>query len=185
MLNTDTIQITPELLALIAEIEEFKGAWRALGTLAPERLNALRRVAAIESTGSSTRIEGSKLSDRDVERLLGNLEIKSFATRGEQEVAGYAEVMNTIFHAWPDIKITENPIRQFHRDLLTDSHKDEWHRGNYKTASNSVAAFDENGQQIGIVFETAIPLDTPRLMAELIDWLNELSILVQSCHPKL
>ena len=99
MLNTDTIQITPELLALIAEIEEFKGAWRALGTLAPERLNALRRVATIESIGSSTRIEGSKLSDRDIERLLGNLEIKSFATRDEQEVAGYAEVMNTIFHA--------------------------------------------------------------------------------------
>ncbi|MDD1635077.1 MAG: hypothetical protein LUQ06_01940 [Methylococcaceae bacterium] len=99
MLNTDTIQITPELLALIAEIEEFKGAWRALGTLAPERLSALRRVATIESIGSSTRIEGSKLSDRDVERLLGNLEIKSFATRDEQEVAGYAEVMNTIFHA--------------------------------------------------------------------------------------
>jgi len=99
MLNTDTIQITPELLALIAEIEEFKGAWRALGTLAPERLNALRRVATIESIGSSTRIEGSKLSDRDVERLLGNLEIKSFATRDEQEVAGYAEVMDTLFHA--------------------------------------------------------------------------------------
>jgi len=98
MLNTDTIQITPELLALIAEIEEFKGAWRALGTLAPERLNALRRVATIESIGSSTRIEGGKLSNRDVERLLGNLEIKSFATRDEQEVAGYAEVMDTIFH---------------------------------------------------------------------------------------
>ena len=114
MLNTDTIQITPELLALIAEIEEFKGAWRALGTLAPERLNALRRVATIESIGSSTRIEGSKLSNRDVERLLGNLEIKSFATRDEQEVAGYAEVMDTIYHAWPDIKITENHIRQFH-----------------------------------------------------------------------
>jgi Fic family protein len=172
MLKTDTIQITPELLKLISEIDEFKGAWRALGTLAPERLNALRRVATIESIGSSTRIEGSKLSDRDVERLLANLEIKSFDTRDEQEVAGYAEVMNTIFNAWSDIKFTENYIRQFHRDLLAYSHKDEWHRGNYKTSSNSVAAFDEGGQQIGIVFETATPYDTPRLMTELIDWLN-------------
>jgi Fic family protein len=75
MLNTDTIQITPELLGIIAEIDEFKGAWRALGSLAPERLNALRRVATIESIGSSTRIEGSKLSDRGVERLLATLEI--------------------------------------------------------------------------------------------------------------
>ncbi|TAN49317.1 MAG: Fic family protein [Methylococcaceae bacterium] len=172
MLNTDTIQITPELLALIAEVDEFKGAWRALGTLAPERLSALRRVATIESIGSSTRIEGSRLSDREVERLLGNLEIKSFATRDEQEVAGYAEVMDTLFNAWADITITGNHIRQLHRDLLVYSDKDEWHRGDYKTSSNSVAAFDEHGQQIGIVFETATPFDTPRLMAELVDWLN-------------
>jgi Fic family protein len=69
MLNTDTISITPEILGLVAEIDEFKGAWRALGTLAPQRLNALRYVATIESIGSSTRIEGSKLTDREVERL--------------------------------------------------------------------------------------------------------------------
>jgi len=170
-INTDTILITPEILALIAEIDEFKGAWRALGTLAPERLSALRRVATIESIGSSTRIEGSKLTDRDVERLLANLEIKSFTTRDEQEVAGYAEAMDLVFRAWEDLKITENHIRQLHRDLLVYSEKDAWHRGNYKTSSNSVAAFDENGKQIGIVFETATPFDTPRLMTELVGWL--------------
>lgn len=172
-LNTETIIITPELLGLIAEIDEFKGAWRALGTLAPERLSALRRVATIESIGSSTRIEGSKLSDREVEQLLANLEIKSFATRDEQEVVGYAEVMDLIFRAWEDIAITENHIKQLHRDLLAHSEKDAWHRGNYKTSSNSVAAFDEDGRQIGIVFETATPFDTPRLMGELIGWFNK------------
>jgi Fic family protein len=171
-INTDTIQITPEILSLIAEIDEFKGAWRALGTLAPERLSALRRVATIESIGSSTRIEGSKLSDRDVEKLLANLEIKSFATRDEQEVAGYAEAMDLIFRAWDEVAITENHIKQLHRDLLVYSEKDAWHRGNYKTSSNSVAAFDEDGKQIGIVFETATPFDTPRLMGELVGWLN-------------
>ena len=66
MIRSDTLQITPEVLRLIARIDEFKGAWRALGALAPERLLALRRVATIESIGSSTRIEGSKLSDREV-----------------------------------------------------------------------------------------------------------------------
>lgn len=170
-LNTETIQITSEILGLISEIDEFKGAWRALGTLAPERLSALRRVATIESIGSSTRIEGSRLSDREVERLLANLEIRSFATRDEQEVAGYAEVMELVFCAWNDNAITENHIRQLHRDLLVHSEKDSWHRGNYKTSPNSVAAFDEEGRQIGIVFETATPFDTPRLMAELVGWL--------------
>ena len=173
LINIDSIQITPEILALIAEIDEFKGAWRALGTLAPERLPAMRRVATIESIGSSTRIEGSKLSDREVERLLANLEIKSFATRDEQEVAGYAEVMELVFRSWKDIAATENHIKQLHRDLLVYSEKDAWHRGNYKTSSNSVAAFDETGQQIGIVFETATPFDTPRLMSELVTWFAE------------
>ena len=88
-------QVTNESLALIAEIDEFKGAWRALGRIAPERLASLRRVATIESIGSSTRIEGAKLNDREVERLLAKIEIKSFTTRDEQEVVGYAEVATT------------------------------------------------------------------------------------------
>ncbi len=88
-LNVSSLKITNEILALIAEIDEFKGAWRMIGRMAPERLSSLRRVATIESIGSSTRIEGAKLTDREVEQLLSNIEIKSFATRDEQEVGGY------------------------------------------------------------------------------------------------
>src|SRR5574340_1755146 len=123
MLKIDTLQITPEILSFIARIDEFKGAWRALGTLAPDRLSALRRVATIESIGSSTRIEGSKLSDREVEQLLSNLEIKSFATRDEQEVAGYAELMDLVGSNWQDIPFTENHIKQLHQILLRYSEK--------------------------------------------------------------
>ncbi len=172
MLRTETIRITPEILSLIAGIDEFKGAWRALRNLAPERLSALRRVATIESIGSSTRIEGSKLSDREVERLLSNLEIKSFATRDEQEVAGYAELMDLVFSSWRDIPFSENHIKQLHQILLRYSEKDIWHRGKYKTHPNSVAAFDETGAQIGIVFQTAAPFDTPLLMTELVAWVK-------------
>ena len=184
MLNTNTIYITPETLKLISQIDEFKGAWRALGTLAPERLSALRRVATIESIGSSTRIEGSRLSDKDVERLLSNLEINTFSSRDEQEVAGYAKVMETVFTSWEHIPITENYIQQLHKDLLIYSEKDKWHRGRYKTNSNSVAAFDEKGNQIGIVFETAKPFDTPRLMEELTAWYRKERELGQ-LHPLL
>jgi Fic family protein len=184
MINTDTIQVTQELLALLSEIDEFKGAWRALGTIAPERLNALRRVATIESIGSSTRIEGSRLTDREVERLLGNLDIKRFSTRDEQEVAGYAEVMETIFRAWSDIPVTENFIKQLHRDLLQYSDKDERHRGGYKTLRNDVGAFDADGKMIGIVFETASPFDTPQQMADLVAWLNQAREL-RRLHPLL
>lgn len=184
VMKIESLNITPEILGLIAEIDEFKGAWRALRTLAPERLNALRRVATIESIGSSTRIEGSKLTDRDVERLLSNLQIKSFETRDEQEVAGYAEVMEMIFQSWQDITLTENHIKQLHRDLLKYSEKDTRHRGEYKTSSNSVAAFDEDGNQIGIVFETATPFDTPRLMSEVVQWAND-ALETKRLHPLL
>ncbi|MCF6318265.1 MAG: Fic family protein [Proteobacteria bacterium] len=189
MIQTSNLNITTEILSLISSIDEFKGAWRALGTLAPERLSALRRVATIESIGSSTRIEGSKLSDRDVEKLLVNLELKSFElmpfeARDEQEVAGYADVMETVFQSWEDITITENHIKQLHGNLLAYSQKDERHRGNYKTNSNSVAAFDETGKQIGIVFETATPFDTPMLMQELVTWVRE-TIEDKTLHPLL
>jgi Fic family protein len=184
MLNTDTIQVTQELLALLSEIDEFKGAWRALGTIAPKRLSALRRVATIESTGSSTRIEGSKLTDREVERVLGNVAIKRFSTRDEQEVAGYAEVMEAVFRAWSDIPVTENYIKQLHRDLLQYSDKDERHRGEYKTLRNDVGAFDADGQMIGIVFETATPFETPHRMTELIAWLDQAREL-RRLHPLL
>jgi Fic family protein len=168
-INAALLLITPQMLSLIAEIDEFKGAWRALGTLAPDRLSALRRVATIESIGSSTRIEGSKLSDSDVERLLSNIEIQHFATCDEQEVAGYAEVMETVFASFAAIAPTENQIKQLHRDLLAHSAKDERHRGSYKTNTNHVSAFDADGKEIGVVFETATPFDTPRLMTELVE----------------
>ena len=184
MINTETLNITPEFLGLIAQIDEFKGAWKALGTLAPERLSAVRRVATIESIGSSTRIEGSRLSDSEVEKLLSDISIRSFSSRDEQEVAGYAETMEQIFQSWEHIPLTENHIRQLHRDLLRHSDKDERHRGNYKTSPNNVAAFDEQGQQIGIVFETATPFDTPRLMRELIEWTSA-ALETKRLHPLL
>jgi Fic family protein len=184
MIQPSSIQITSEILALISELDEFKGAWRALGTLAPDRLSALRRVATIESIGSSTRIEGSKLSDREVEKLLSNLEIKNFDTRDAQEVAGYADTMELVFSSWGEITVTENHVKQLHRDLLKYSEKDAHHRGNYKTQSNSVAAFDDTGKQVGIVFETATPFDTPRLMTEAVDWVRE-SLETRKLHPLL
>ena len=183
-INADTLQITPEILNLIAGIDEFKGAWQAFRNLAPERLSALRRVATIESIGSSTRIEGSKLSDREVERLLSNLEIKSFATRDEQQVAGYAETMELLFQSWEEITLTENHVKQLHRDLLKYSEKDAHHRGNYKTQPNNIAAFDDAGNQVGIVFETTAPFDTPTRMSELVTWTTD-ALSSRQLHPLL
>ena len=162
--------ISAETLSLIASIDEFKGAWRAFGTISPERLHALKHVATIESIGSSTRIEGSRLSDREVEKLMAGLSSASFGSRDEQEVAGYAKVMELVFTSWEYIPFDERHIQQLHRDLLFYVDKDEAHRGHYKTHTNSVVARDTDGSLIGVVFETATPFDTPRLMADLVTW---------------
>lgn len=166
------LKVSAELLKIIGGIDEFKGAWRAIGRLAPERLSALRQVATMESVGSSTRIEGATLTDREVERLLSDVGIRNFASRDEQEVVGYAHTMETVFASAHDIAFTENHIRQLHRDLLRHAGKDERHRGEYKTVRNDVVAVDAAGNQVGVVFETAAPFDTPRLMTALVDWTN-------------
>ena len=164
------ITVGQDVLQLIAEIDEFKGQWQALKALSPERLQKLRKVATIESVGSSTRIEGAKLSDLQVETLLSNLSSTSFKTRDEQEVAGYAEVMDLVFQAYEELNLTENHVRQLHQTLLRHSTKDDRHRGSYKTLPNHVVAKDADGREIGIVFETATPFDTPREMQELEGW---------------
>ena len=46
------INITKDILRLVAAVDEFRGEWRALSNLAPDRLNALKKIAAIESIGS-------------------------------------------------------------------------------------------------------------------------------------
>ena len=144
--DPSTLAITAGMLRLVAELDEFKGAWRLLGRLAPDRLSALRHVATIESAGSSTRIEGARLSDREVQRLLSNVESRSFASRDEQEVAGYAETMELVFRSFADFTLTENHIKQLHRDLLGHTQKDERHRGEYKTLPNHVEAFGPGGK---------------------------------------
>jgi hypothetical protein len=88
MIKLGSITIDPIMLNLVAELDEFKGRWEMLGRLAPDKLQSLRRIATIESVGSSTRIEGARLSDHEVEALLANLDINSFRSRDEEEVAG-------------------------------------------------------------------------------------------------
>jgi Fic family protein len=183
MLNP-IIKITPKILNLIAKIDEFKGEWKAIGNLAPERLDALKHVATIESIGSSTRIEGVKLSDREIELLLSGLDKKSFGSRDEQEVAGYADVMNIVFASYKDISFTENYVRQLHKMLLEYSSKDIRHRGEYKKMPNHVEAFGHDGKSLGVIFETSSPFDTPKDMEQLMEWTAR-QLKEKELHPLL
>ncbi len=178
------LQITPAILKLIASIDEFKGRWEALKQMAPDRLQTLRRIATIESVGSSTRIEGVKLTDREVEQLLKGLDTHSFRSRDEEEVAGYADAMDLIFESFAEIPFTENHIKQLHQVLLKHVKKDIYHRGEYKKFPNHVEAFGADGKSVGIVFETVSPFDTPHCMTELITWTHQ-AFEKKDLHPLL
>lgn len=141
-------------------------------------------MATIESVGSSTRIEGVKLTDAEVERLLAGLDIRSFRSRDEQEVAGYAALMEMIFESSGVITLTESHIKQLHGVLLQYSEKDVRHRGEYKKFPNHVEAFDETGKSLGVIFQTTTPFDTPHRMEELVAW-TRTSLETNALHPLL
>lgn len=181
MISPHSLTITPEMLNLIGEIDEFKGAWRLMGRLTPDRLSMLKKVATIESIGSSTRIEGSKLLDSEIEKLLSNAN-SDFHTRDEQEVGGYALVCQQIYDHYESMSLTENLIKQLHSSLLKYTDKDERHRGEYKKIPIRIEAFDADKKSIGVIFETTSPLETPFKMGELVSWTNE-AFQKQVFHP--
>lgn len=171
MPNINDITITPDMLRMISEIDMFKATWNCGGIKATaEKLNSIKRIATIESIGSSNRIEGNKLSDAEVETFFNNINRESFKSRDEEEVLGYADLLTVIFENYEEIPLSENYIKHLHKILMNYSQKDEYHKGEYKKHSNSVAAFNSKGNEIGTVFGTASPFDTHRLMTELVAW---------------
>jgi len=84
-----------------------KAAGTSLRPLLPKGWPAFAWIATIESAGSSTRIEGAKLTDAEVEKLLSGMETTSFASRDEQEVAGYADAMDMIFDGHDAVTLTD------------------------------------------------------------------------------
>lgn len=171
MIEPHEFRLDARLVSLLGQVDEFKGRWREMTWLSREVLQRLRRTATIESVGSSTRIEGARLTDRQVETLLDGLERQEFQNRDEEEVAGYAATMNTVFDAADILPLSENHLWQLHSVLLQFSTKDERHRGAYKSLPNHVAAFDADGRELGIVFQTTSPFDTPQEMEALTAWL--------------
>jgi Fic family protein len=170
-----------ELLRLLGEIDEFKGYWRKLRELRAERLGELLQITTIESAGSSTRIEGAELSDAEVAQVLGGLSLDSFRARDEAEVRGYGELLQLIFDHHRDLPLEERYILQLHGVLLKHCDADAWHRGRWKKNPNNVEARHPDGRR-EVIFETATPFDTPRLMSELVTFTGT-SLADAAAHP--
>jgi Fic family protein len=170
-----------ELVRLIGELDHFRGTWRKMQEIRAERLMQLQQATTIESTASSTRIEGVELTDAEVARVLEGIRSDSFRARDEEEVRGYAELLTLIYESHGDIALTENNVRQLHRTLLAHAAKDERHRGEYKTLPNDVVR--KRGDVIEeVVFRTASPFDTRLLMPRLVEVTNA-ALEDRALHP--
>ena len=162
---------TQEVIKEIAFIDSFKGKWTGLEIKESKLLLELKQIATIASIGSSTRIEGSTLTNNEVKELLSNLSMSQLKERDQQEVYGYYEVLELVLDSYDHIELTKSNIHHLHKTLLYASSKDEYHRGNYKRITNKVVAKYPGGKQ-KVIFNTTEPYLVKEEMKTLITWTN-------------
>jgi Fic family protein len=177
-------QIPPEIWSKITKIDELKGQWIAGARLSHQVLNRLKRSVLITSTGASTRIEGAKLSDEDVEKLMRGIDIQKFTDRDKQEVKGYYELLENVFDSWKNLRFNESAIKHLHKELLKYVEKDIGHRGDYKKQDNQVQMINTAGESVGILFDTTPAYLTPKETQELIEW-TQGALAEKKYHPLL
>lgn len=165
--------IPDSIWAKIGEIKRLQGQWVSGATLSPQVLGRLKKYVLASSTGASTRIEGAKLSDEDVEKLMRGLTMQKFSERDKGEVKGYYELLNNVFDHFRTLKFSESTIKHFHNELLKYVEKDQRHRGDYKKGENKVVMTDADGKVIAVVFNPTPAYLTPKEMQELVEWTIE------------
>jgi Fic family protein len=168
----------------ITNIDELKGKWAGGLQASPHFLTRLKRSVLVTSTGASTRIEGARLTDEEVAKLMQGLKVKKWESRDSQEVSGYYELLKNVFESWKAIPFSESTIKHFHNELLKYAAKDEGHRGHYKKTENTVEIFDAEGKSVGVVFETTKAYLTPKEMQELVEWTRQ-ALEAEQLHPLL
>lgn len=173
-----------EITKLLGRIDECKGYWEAFRFLSPEYLARMKHAVIVSSSGSSTRIEGSHLSDDEVEQLLRDAKVRKLRTRDEQEVMGYIETIKDVFESWDAMKFSENLIRHIHAATLKHSEKDARHKGQYKFAPNRVEMIDAKGKVVGVIFDPTPPYLTAKEMQELTEWTRN-QFAEKTYHPLL
>ena len=169
-INNLQLDLDMALVSGIAKIDRFDAAWANLEKREGDSLKQLKSIATVQSVGASTRIEGSQMTDDEVEVFINQIEMSSFTERDQQEVAGYFETLDTITEHFGTIEISENQIMGLHSLLLKYGEKDAWHRGKFKQVSNSVEANLADGTK-QVIFKTSEPgLHTQDDMIRLFEW---------------
>jgi Fic family protein len=171
-INTVNLDLNFELINKLSAIDRFSGEWSNIERREGiHTLKQLKSIATVQSVGASTRIEGSKLTNDEIQVLLfENLKIDKLEVRDQQEVVGYFQALDTISESFTDIHVSEGDVKNLHKILMKHSEKDEWHRGEYKQHPNSVDAHYPNGRTVTIFNTTKPGQDTEDSMRALFEW---------------
>lgn len=178
------VNIPHEIWKTLSAIDQLKGRWIEGAHLHPQILGSLKQSVLITSTGASTRIEGSRMSDADIEKLMRGISIQKFRDGDTQEVKGYYELLSHVFDHWKTIPFNESTIKHFHKELLKYAPKDTLHRGDYKQTENKVHMINAQGESLGVLFDTAPVYLTPIMMQELVGITKD-SLKENTHHPLL
>ena len=135
--------LTPDIVALLTQIHEFKGEQNLFIEAHSDTLTQLVEIAKIQSTEASNKIEGIYTSDERLKKIV--LDKTTPRTRNEQEIAGYRDVLATIHESYEYIPLRPSMILQLHRDLYKFSGMSIG--GSYKNADNVIAETDAQGNR--------------------------------------
>jgi len=167
-----TLKVDWKLINIISQIDRFDSQWSVIERKEGQSLKQLKSIATVRSVGASTRIEGSKMSNEEINVLLQEIDITKLEDRDSQEVVGYFETLDTISESSGNMTISENNIKNLHNILMRYSRKDDWHKGNYKIHNNAVETTFPNGEK-QIIFQTSeAGFATQDAIRRLIDWYN-------------
>ena len=172
-INNFVLDIDMSLMSMLSKIDRFDALWTSTEKREAINLNKLKHMALVNSSGASTRMEGSKMTDEEVAALIENINKSTLSEKDQQKVAGYFETLDSIVKGHESIKISESQIKHLHQLLLKHVEKDAWHRGQYKLVSNSITEDLPNGARQIIIKRSDPGLQTEEAMLSLINWYNE------------
>ena len=154
--------LTPEIVAYLTQIHEYKGQQNLFIEAKADVLSSLLEVARIQSTEASNRIEGIITTDARLKKIVREKTMPQ--TRSEKEIAGYRDVLATIHESHDYIPPRPSVILQLHRDLYKYSSKSIG--GSFKNSDNVIAEELPDGQQV-VRFKPVPAWETPEAITAL------------------
>lgn len=155
--------LQPDIVALLAQIHEYKGEQALFVEAKADALTQLLEIAKIQSTEASNKIEGIYTSDERLKKIVCDKTMPK--TRNEKEIAGYRDVLNTIHQNYDYIPVKPSIFLQLHRDLYKFAGNAG---GSFKSSDNVIAQEDEQGNKF-VRFQPVPAWETPAYIDAICD----------------